>query len=277
MLKMNRYLILTIFVLFIFLFRDKDTQKKGTYIKNTPVIEKEILLNETPEMSKSPNETWWLNSGGKVFIDGPLMKTIQGDLPEDDYWRNRYYDSNPTETDNGFHPQNIFRLVTKQKYQNVTQSMYFKINRYIMSKDSHRSASNGVLFFHHYQDGDNLYYAGLRVDGYALIKKKTKGIYYTMAYKSVFPGVKYDRNSHPNLLPTDKWIGIKSKIENLNSKEVSIKLYVDRNMSGAWELVAETIDNGRSFGGYSILNSGYAGIRTDFMDAEFNKYKISEM
>jgi hypothetical protein len=38
--------------------------------------------------------------------------------------------------------------------------------------------------------------------------------------------------------------------------------------------VAEAKDDGKTFGGAAILNEGYAGIRTDFMDVEFDDYKI---
>jgi len=228
-------------------------------------------------MDKSENDIWWLNSGGRVFFDKNIIKTIQGDLPEDDYWRLRYNDSNPTETDDGYHPQNIFRLVTRAEYEEPVQSMYFKINRYILSEDEHRAASNGVLFFHHYLDGNNLYYAGLRVDGQAVIKKKTKGTYYTMVYEPVFSESKYDRDTNPNLLPIDTWLGIKTELHNLESGAVQIKLYMDKDKSGNWELVAEAIDDGTSFGGVPIIESGFAGIRTDFMDVEFEDYEIEEM
>jgi hypothetical protein len=59
------------------------------------------------------------------------------------------------------------------------------------SNSIHRMASNGVLLFNHYLDGDNLYYVGIRVDGSAIVKKKKDGVYYTMESKRVFPG-KYD-------------------------------------------------------------------------------------
>jgi len=235
------------------------------------------LLNEASDMSKSDNRTWWLNSGGKVFIEGNSIKTIQGDLPEDDSWRKKYSESNPTETDNGYHPQNIFRLVTRQKYKNFTQTTHFKVNGYILSDDVHRSASNGVLFFHRYQNGDNLYYAGLRVDGNAVIKKKTKGVYYTMVYQPVFQEPKYDRENNPNLMPINTWVRIRSEIEDLDSKRVSVKLYMDKDGSGTWQLVVEAIDDGKSYGGKAILTEGYGGIRTDFMDVEFEDYKIEEI
>jgi len=61
--------------------------------------------------------------------------------------------------------------VTKTKWTNYEQSAYYKIDRYVLSADPHRQPSNGLLLFNHYQDGQTLYYAGLRVDGYVTIKK----------------------------------------------------------------------------------------------------------
>lgn len=37
------------------------------------------------------------------------------------------------------------------------------------------------------RDADNLYYVSIRMDGYAIIKKKYEGIYYTFAYAKIFP------------------------------------------------------------------------------------------
>jgi hypothetical protein len=39
----------------------------------------------------------------------------------------------------------------------------------------------------------------------------------------------------------------------------------------------EKKDEGNSFGESPFLKEGYAGIRTDFMDVEFNNYKIEEI
>ncbi len=77
-------------------------------------------------------------------------------------------------------------------------------------------------------------------------------------------------------MPIDTWIGFKTEIINLDSGAVNIKIYIDKNESGIWEAVAEAIDDGTSFGGLPNTKSGYAGIRTDFMDVEFKEYKIDK-
>lgn len=236
----------------------------------------DTILVETGSMSESASTNWWLNSGAYLSISKGLGKTIQGELSNQDEWRIKYKAYNSSETDDGYHPQNIFRLVTRHQWKNFLQESYFKINRYILSQDKARSGSNGLLLFNRYQDGDNLYYTGIRVDGTVVIKKKTKGIYHTMAQEPLYPG-KYDRRSNPNLLPMDTWIGLRSEVLDNPNGTVSIKVYQDKNRSGDWQLILTATDDGKRYGGAAIKNEGYAGIRTDFMDVEFDDYKIEEL
>ncbi len=270
--RVSKYIPFIIFlVIIITLFRVIVNRAPNPSKEVSPLIT-EIIIEETPEMNVSKSDQWWLNSGGIATSLENTITTIQGDLADTDKWKVKYDTNNPSETDNGLHPQNIFRLVTRSKYQNVTQEMYFKINQYILSKDTHRSASNGVLFFHHYQDGDNLYYAGIRVDGAAVIKKKIKGNYFTLAYSPIYTEPKYDRSLNPNLIPINKWIGIRTEITNIDPSGVNLKLYGDLEGDGNWVLLTEAIDDGTKYGGVAITKSGYAGIRSDFMDVEFRDY-----
>jgi hypothetical protein len=232
-------------------------------------------LEEAGKITDSKSQNWWLSSGAYFFQEDGVGKTIQGSIEEGSKWQKKYKKNDPGETDDGFYPQNIFRLVTRNKWYNYSQEAYYKITNYNLSEDDHRSESNGLLLFNRYQDENNLYYTGLRVDGAVVIKKKYNGVYYTMAYKQIFDG-KYDRESNPNLLPVNVWIGIRSEVNDNNDGTVSIKLLVDKDRSGNWKLVLETKDDGESFGGKAILDEGYAGIRTDFMDVEFDDYKITK-
>jgi hypothetical protein len=166
--------------------------------------------------------------------------------------------------------------VTRSKWQNFTQTVYFKINRSIISNSPNRNESNGILLFNHYVDGDNLYYAGLRVDGKSVIKKKINGEYYTLTESQIFDNKIYNRQNNPNLLPLNTWLGIKAEIKNISPNKVQIKLYFDRTQSDHWELVNEAIDDGHSYGGSAITEKSYAGIRTDFMEVDFSNYKIEE-
>jgi len=234
------------------------------------------MLKEAGSMDSSESPKWWLSSGAYFYNINGVGSTILGALPSLNSRRVSYYLANPLDTDNGYYPQNIFRLVLRSQWQNYTQEAYFKIIKDNPTKSPNRNASNGLLLFNRYQNEFNLYYTGIRVDGYAVIKKKINGTYYTMAYKQLISGSEYDATTNPDLLPKNIWIGLRSVVQNNNDGTVSIKLYVDNGKTGNWVLAAEAEDDGRTYGGRALMNAGYAGIRTDFMDVEFDNYKIRE-
>lgn len=232
------------------------------------------VLDEAGKMDDSSSPYFWLNSGGQFILKNGIGKTVQGKLNKFNKWRLAYYASNPIDTDDGYHPQNILRLVTRSKWQNFRQEIYYRIMKDNLSTSPNRNASNGLLLFNRYINGNNLYYTGIRVDGTAVIKKKINGTYYTMAQKPLFSGAKYDRNSNPNLLPKNVWIGLRSEVKTNNDGTVSVKLFMDNGKTGNWILIAEAKDDARSYGGAVISSEGYAGARTDFMDVEFDDYRI---
>lgn len=220
-------------------------------------------LEETGTMSESRNDSWWLNSGGRLYTTGQMGKTIQGDLDQNDKWYQEYRRYNPVDTDNGQHPQNIFRLVRRGAWDNLSQETYFQINKLNLSASPNRNASNGLFLFNRYQSGDNLYYTGLRVDGAVVIKKKFQGLYYTLAYQPILPA-----------LPLKTWIGLRSEITTNPNGTVNIKLYTDLERTGQWTLALKAVDDGVNYGGEAIVQAGFAGIRTDFMDVLFDGYSI---
>ncbi|MES2213658.1 MAG: hypothetical protein V4473_02355 [Patescibacteria group bacterium] len=234
------------------------------------------VLYESGTADESSSPYWWLDSGGQLIVGENSGKTIHGSLGSNNNWRLAYANANPEDTNNGYNPQNIFRLITRNTWHDFEQEAYFKIDTYNISTSINRNESNGLLLFNRYVDGDNLYYTGIRVDGAAVIKKKYKGVYYTLAYKQFFPGT-YNIVSNPNLLPQNVWIGIRSQVVTSASSTVHIKLYTDIGKTGNWKLVAEAIDDGISFGGEIIDNIASGGIRTDFMDVDFKDYKIKEL
>ncbi len=229
-------------------------------------------IEEASPMSKSKDKDWWVNSGAYWSVSNGIGRTVAGKLPEKDRWRRLYASSNPEDTDEGYRPQNIARFVTMAKFGNITEQVYFRIVALNKSASENRDASNGVLFFSRYQNGDELYYLGLRVDGRPVIKKKIGGKYPTLANpKAIFRG-RYDRERSPNLIPEGKWIGIKA--ETLNEKEgVRLRLYVDKDADNKWQLAAEALDDG-NFAGTAITRPGHAGLRSDFMDVEYRDFKI---
>ncbi len=261
--------------------RSRNTQTPPVVVTSPTETRDDFSANQNIEevgsASSSSNPKWWLNSGGRLAIKSGAGSTILGDLPSTDRWFTEYLSSNPEDTDGGLHPQNIFRLVQREKWKNFTQEVYFKISKINQSSSPNRNASNGVLLFNRYQTGDHLYYAGLRVDGAVVIKKKFKGTYYTLATKKIFTNSVYNLQLNPNLIPLNTWIGIKTEVKNLPDGTVSVKLFIDQGKTGTWTESLSTIDKTGSNGSNVLSAEGYAGIRTDFMDVLFDDYLIKSI
>jgi len=237
----------------------------------------DATVQEAGSMSESSHPIWWVNSGGYMYIDNFIGRTVQGVLPPTDQWRKLYARNNPVDTDNGTHPQNIFRLIIKKRWTNINQLAYFRMNACNTSDSPQRAGDNGIVIFSRYDDEDNLYYAGIRVDGRAVIKKKQNGSYSTLASKSFFPG-SYDRIKNPNLIPMNKWIGLYMSVTNLVDGTAHISLAIDKGNHTAgesWIMAVEAHDSGGA--DRPIIGSGHAGIRTDFMDVEFKGYIVREI
>jgi len=231
-------------------------------------------LPEAGSLLESWSPYWWVNSGAYLKISNGRGSTLQDALPFTDPWRMLYAKNNPIDTDNGYRPQNIFRLISRSSWENARQEVYFVVKKDNLSASPNRNSSNALLLFSRYQDGKNLYYAGVRVDGSAIIKKKINGTYHTLAQtKAVYSGI-YNHTSNPSLLPKNKWIGLRLETKNLDNGRVELRLYVDKGWQGKWVLVAQAIDDGEKYGGSAITKEGYAGIRTDFMDVEFENFRI---
>jgi len=236
-------------------------------------------LYETGKMNQSTSPYWWLDSGAVMNIAANVGRTNFAELPAANYWRLLYSQTNGTDTDDGYHPQNIFRLVSRTTWHNVRQELYFMVDADRLSASTRRDESNGLLLFSRYRDSDNLYYAGLRVDGYAVIKKKSNGVYYTLGMRKVLNGNanRYDRSLGSNFLPKHTWIGIKMETISRPDGQVDVLLYTDVGKTGIWTMVLDARDDGKSFGGPVINDTSHVGIRTDFMDVSFSSYRAEEI
>ncbi len=281
--KMVRRVVLFLFltlIIVISLLYPTRTQASTAALIGSPYLynfDKSGVVKEASSMSESSSPYWWVNSGAYLNITAGRGTTGEGALPLLDPWRAIYLATSPTDTDQGAHPQNIFRLLTRSEWGDSRTEGYFVIKKSNLSASPNRNASNGLLLFSRYQDSQNLYYMGVRVDGSAIIKKKKNSTYYTMAEtKNFYPGT-YNHDTSPNLLPMNKWIGLRSEVKNLSGGKVEIKLYVDNLWTGTWQLVASAIDDGQSYGGAAFTSSGYNGIRTDFMDVEFDNFRIRDL
>ncbi len=228
-------------------------------------------------MAWSTSPYFWLNSGAKLIIENGIGKTIQGSLASSDRWRLEYSAANPLDTGNGYFPQNLFRLVTKSTWDNIEQSVKFNINKVNLTDTPNRDGYSGVLLMSRYLNGDNLYYAGVRFDGTAVIKKKYKGQYYTLSSGAAFGSANlYDKLLNPNLIPTKQWMGLKSIVTTLADGAVRIELWIDKQNNGSWQRLLTATDAPGKNGAGVISGPAHAGIRTDYSDVLFDDYVIKE-
>ncbi|MGH7821181.1 MAG: hypothetical protein ACREQ9_15555, partial [Candidatus Binatia bacterium] len=207
------------------------------------------VLAEAGDPRESVSDGWWLNSGGYFVVEDGIGRTLAGELAETDPWFRRYATSNPIDSDLGYHPQNVFRLITRDSWRDVREEVRFRIRKLHPSESPQRAESNGVLLMARYRGKDDLYYAGLRVDGRAIVKKKVGGRYLTLAEKPVYANdAPYDRAANPILLPLERWIGLRTTVRNDESGGVFIRLDLREDDAAAWTPIIEVHDDGRSRG-----------------------------
>lgn len=261
--KVNIYFLLFVCLVFTIPF----------ILPNTYTLESEdFVLVEASALDKSTSPDLWLNSGAYFYVLGEGSAHTQfGPLPENSYWHQAYINHNSGSTANGFYPQNIFRLITRTYWRNFTQELGFNIVTTNNTDTEYQNESNGVLLFMRYLDSNNLYYAGLRVDGAFVIKRKREGNYETLAYRKYFPG-EYDASLKNSLIPSDKWHYIKTSIKNNSVGSPQITLYYKESLSDPWQEVLYVVDTSPQ----AITSEASAGIRTDFMDVSFRDYKLKE-
>lgn len=253
---------------------EKSTTTPVSFLES---FDKNQKIIESGSIEESSNAIWALSSGAYMSIANGTGNTNIGKLADSDPWKIIYARDNPIDTDNGLHPQNIFRLELRKLSLNYSQEAKFRILADNMSDSPNRNQTNGIHFFNRYIDANNLYYTGIRVDGYVDIKKKYHGAYYTLSHVKVFDGPSYSRDSKSSLLPKNVWFRLKTEIRNLSSNKVSIAYYIDKGNVGTWTPVVTVIDDGISFGGAALVSAGLTGIRTDFMDVSFDDYIVQSI
>ena len=232
-------------------------------------------LSEAGTIAESASAYWWLDSAAKLTFANGVGATIQGDLPADDPWHVAYKKNNPLDTENGAHPQNLFRLISRSSWNNVRITGEFAIRNNNQSMSPNRDPSNGILLMSRYStDGQTLYYAGIRVDGDAVIKKKYHGTYYMMAEKELFSGL-YDRDTNPSILPHGVWLSLQS--ETITNKDGSVTVSLFMREKGTWKKILEAHDTGQYDNTPPLTDIAHIGIRTDFMDVQFRNFRIEEI
>lgn len=272
-------LLLLLGVVIVFKFRETPSPAYNVstvvapfiYSFNTPGV---VYEKEDASLSTSPY--WWLNSGGLFVVQNGVGGTNQGKLSPLNRWRIAYAKSSSADTDDGYYPQNLFRLISRSKWNNFREEAYFQIQKNNLTASDNRNESNGLLLFSRYKDHNNLYYMGVRVDGQAVIKKKQGSIYHTLAIKKILDG-EYSKENNPNLLPTMSWIGVRSEIKDQSDGSVLLTLYIDKKNDGHWQEVLKTEDKIEDEDGPPIKGEGYIGIRTDFMDVLFRDFVVTTL
>ncbi|MEK7063844.1 MAG: hypothetical protein AAB955_04120 [Patescibacteria group bacterium] len=242
------------------------TAATGDYLYN---FNSAGVLREAGSSLESTSPYWWLNSGAYLVIQDGVGKTVQGKLASADPFRVLYNRTNPLDTENGYYPQNLFRLVSKRTWSNAETSVTFKVNRHTMTDTPNRDGYSGVLLFARYKDGNNLYYAGIRDDGLAVIKKKVGGTYTTLAGGQVFSGT-YNRNTDSSLIPSNQWMRLALETVDQADGSVKIVLKLDKENDGTYQTVATATDKSNP-----VKGVGSSGIRTDYLDAEFDNFRVS--
>lgn len=231
-------------------------------------------LNQTATNDQSGSAYWWVSGGGQLVLEGGLGKTLQGTVPTTNPWNATYAKSQTATSDKGTHPQNTFALILRTPTLNLDQSVSVQINKDNLANTANRNPWNGIHLISRWQGDDTYYFAGIRADGHAVIKKKINGTYYTLAEKTLFPGTYSAATPETaDLLPKNTWMNVRTATYTDASGNVHVELYVDQSQSGVWQLTLSATDNGSQ--GNKIAAQGLSGIRSDFMDISMDNYKIS--
>jgi hypothetical protein len=234
------------------------------------------VLHASVLLKNSTSPYFWISSGGRMSIANGIGQTIQGYLPTGDLDQVNYALVNPLDTGNGHYPQNTFRLITRSLWGNAEEEVKFKITKTNLTNTPNRDGYSGIFLYSRYNDKDDLYYAGVRQDGLAIIKKKIGSVYHSLIYKQAFGYISaYDKNSNPNLMPENQWMGLKLKTTNNADGSVHLELLIDKQGNGVWTSLL--VYNDKGVGGTPFRDSGYGGIRTDYMDVQFDNFKIKAL
>jgi hypothetical protein len=204
-----------------------------------------------------PHKTYRLLAGGYATVTEDGLETIQGAVEKDDPWRSKYLRSNAMDTESGYYPQNVFRLVTVESYKDSSTEVYFNVRNFNPSTSPNKNDSNGVYILSRYTEVGNFYMAGLDMLGNAVIRKRLWGAYTTLTDAKLLEA-----------LPRDTLIGLRLVTETL-SDTTQLKLYVDQGEG--LKLVMEVEDTGE------IIKEGYAGLRSDFMDVVYENFKVENI
>ncbi|MCA9308573.1 hypothetical protein KC980_03600 [candidate division WWE3 bacterium] len=223
----------------------------------------QTLIEDKPNL----NYRWNIVSGGILNIKKSVLSTNIGELNTQNPVYKLYQNKAPIDSDNGKHPQNLFKITTKRSYINSTQKITYKIKKLNLSDSPNRNNTNGIFLLSKYKNEQTYYKAGLRVDGNFIISRTLNGETQILAAKTYFLG-DYDRTQTPYLINTSEEDLL--KFETIETKDgVMLKLYYRDTPKRDWFTMLEVFDPTDM----AIVSKGKNGIQTDFMDVEFTNYK----
>ncbi|MES2216426.1 MAG: fibronectin type III domain-containing protein [Patescibacteria group bacterium] len=231
------------------------------------------VMGDANDISGSPSPYWWLETGGRMYLSNCLGSTILGKVPEGSPLQVHYSSIYKILSDNGSHPQNLFQLFMRTSLSNASEEIYVNVQAHNLTNAMNRAPWNGISLFLRYVDENAHYYAGIRDDGYAVIKKKRDGIYQTLVSKKIFPGT-YNATTNFSLIPSQQWIGLKIIVADDSLGRPHLSLFMDKGRTGEWLLVSEVIDDPLRFG--PKIAAGICGMRSDFMDLLFDDFKLGD-
>lgn len=230
-------------------------------------------LIEAKDPDASADPYLWLASGAKMILRRNQGATIEGGLHGLDIWRFRYAQRAALDTEGGYAPQNLFRLITRSVWENVRIEASFRITRDNFTESPRRNASNGLFLMPRYKAENETYLAGLRVDGMAVIRKKFHGTYVILAEKKIFEG-EYVREKDINLLPHNEWIMLRSDTTTDDEGLVHITLFMKLPDETKWTELLRATDDETLSSSPPITGALPVGIRSDFMDVEFDNLRV---
>lgn len=205
------------------------------------------ILSEADSPAASSSAYWWLASGGQMSIANGIATTLPG--------------------------THLFQLFLRTKVRDCSLETYVRKTKDNLESAANRYPYNGISLFLRYADDNNHYYAGIRADGYVIIKKKRNGVYYTLAQKKILTGT-FNATTSPNLIPSGTWIGLRAAIVNNSSGIPTLSLFTDIGKTGIWKSALEVVDDAALFGA-SLPNAGTCGMRSDFMNLSLDDFRVS--
>lgn len=248
----------------------------GLVMSNQPAVFAETNggLQEADQERLSDSNEWWLEAGGLVHITDTGFKTLHGPVADDNQMRLKYAEYSSRVSDNGYHPQNSFRLYNRNSAENKHQEMTATVDADNLYNRDNVQPWNGLSQVMRFQDSDDYYFAEIRMDGKAVIKRVHDGLFTTLAAEKIFPG-EYDAMENHNLIPLNTPIHMTSDITTTDDGNVEITFTVDVENDGNVEGQLSVVDDGSRYANDPLTKSGKSGVYSDYMEMTVTDYSVN--